>query len=331
MGLLAFASMAAIGLFADAFWWAHENELPVDAMLTLQCFRTGYAPFPELVSIQAGEFDMGEQDPAYVRNKLSKTIKNEDDIDGMFGIRGQAQVRIEKAFAMGQYEVTYDEYDYYVWRANSEIRQINAQREPIKYPSTAVGGRGAHPVVNITLAEAQAYAEWLGRQTPGQRCSLPTEAEWEYAARAGTETAYWWGNDDVTGRWANFDTGIEGKHNGKAKPVGSYPRNPWHLYDTAGNVHEMTCSAFVKHFDGRTERECELPSGRVSHATRGGSFTAPAVNLRSALRIELQQGLRRDYYGFRVRCDQPMPMTSFIHPCQPTKPASGPMGAIGRP
>ena len=336
MGLLAVVSMAAIGLFADAFWWAKKNELPVDSMRTLQCFRTGYAPFPELVSIKAGEFDLGEQDPVEVRNKLSKKY-SQVEIDEMYGIPDRAhraKVRIETAYAMGQYEVTYDEYDYYVWRAHSEAREIDAQREPIKYPSTAIGGRGAKPVVNITLDEAQAYAEWLGRQTPGQRCSLPTEAEWEYAARAGTKTANWWGDGDATG-WANFDPGIKGKHNGKAEPVGTYPENPWQLYDTSGNVNEMTCSAYVKEFDGQAERECELPSGRVAHVTRGGSFTTPADNLRTAMRIEFQQGLRRDYYGFRVRCDHPLPKTPTAHPCQPPKPASGPIPSgpipIGRP
>jgi formylglycine-generating enzyme required for sulfatase activity len=80
-----------------------------------------------------------------------------------------------------------------------------------------------------------AYTEWLSEQT-GQKYRLPIEAEWEYAARAGTETDYWWGNNlDETK--ANYNSNI-----GHSSPVGYYEYNPFGLYDTAGNVWEWTCS-----------------------------------------------------------------------------------------
>src|SRR5438874_738666 len=125
-------------------------------------------------------------------------------------------VLIPRPFAMGRYEVTFEEYDVF---ARATGREQLADRG---------WGRGHRPVINVSWEDAVAYAKWLSQQT-GKRYRLPTEAEWEYAARVGTETAYWWGNEVGKNR-ANCD-GYGGSQwdNKQTAPVGSFQPNPWGL------------------------------------------------------------------------------------------------------
>ncbi|WP_197331261.1 formylglycine-generating enzyme family protein, partial [Ralstonia solanacearum] len=96
-------------------------------------------------------------------------------------------------------------------------------------------GRGSQPVINVSWDDTKLFLAWLSQRT-GQKYGLPTEAEWEYAARAGTKTPYWWGRDVGTGRaqCANCVTPPPQK----MAPVGSFRPNGFGLYDTAGNVAE---------------------------------------------------------------------------------------------
>jgi len=169
-----------IALLGESYWWTRRHELPVDAMVLQQRFRLGYAPIPELVPIPPGAFDMGEQDRQFIESIPEEFLPN-------FGLPGK-HTEVAGAFDLGKYEVTYEEFDYYIWE------QQRSGRRDVKYPTTAKGGRGRQPVVNIDWNEAMAYAGWLGERK-GLECRLPTEAEWEYAARAGTPTAYPWGDD----------------------------------------------------------------------------------------------------------------------------------------
>lgn len=296
----AWAQQLLIVLFTlyagESFLWSRLHDLPLDSMQTLQRFRFGYAPLPEMVDIPAGEFDMGEQDNDFLRSLPS-------EVHPYFGVPAHT-VTVAKAYRLGKFEVTYNEFDYYVW---SEHR---AGRGGVKYPTTAKGGRGNRPVVNIDWKEASAYAAWLGKRR-GETCRLPTEAEWEHAARAGTKTAYPWGNevrrqrDGAEEVMANCDGCGSHWDNDQSAPVGSFPANAWGLHDTSGNVWEWTCSPWQARFDG-SEKEYSQPGDTGSRVVRGGAWADVAVLSRAGARSYGAPGYRRGNLGVRVFCSSPI-------------------------
>jgi len=194
------------------------------------------------------------------------------------------------AFLIGTHEVTFDEYDAYV-------RATGARR-----PSDFGHGRGRQPVVDVSWPDAVSYIGWLSRRT-GHRYRLPTEAEWEYAARGGTVTAYWWGVAPMHGRAVCFDCGTRWDRRGPA-PVGSFPANPFGLHDTAGNVAEWVADCYRPGYrnapaDGRA---LEM-SGCAERVARGGSWRTPVRSLRSGRRGSFPPDTRNAMIGFRVARD----------------------------
>ena len=157
---------------------------------------------PEMVVIPAGSFQMGSSD-------------NEEE-------QPVHKVTIATPFAMGKYPVMFDEYDAFALATKGKL--------PSDRGLIFSFGRGRRPVINVTWQDASAYAQWLSEET-GKSYRLPIEAEWEYAARGGTTTRYWWG-DDFDEQYANCNAPFTGK----TSPVGSFPANPFGLSDTAGNV-----------------------------------------------------------------------------------------------
>ena len=169
-----------------------------------------------MVSLPGGSFLMGSPDTEAERN----------DSEGP-----QHRVSLQP-FAISRTAVSFADYD----------RFVAATRR--KLPNDAGWGRGDRPVIHVSWHDAKAYAEWLSDQT-GKHYRLPTEAEWEYAARAGTTTAFWSGNcinTDQANYNGNHDYAGRGVKTGKYRkqtvPVGSLPANPWGLYEMAGNVWE---------------------------------------------------------------------------------------------
>ncbi|HBV20310.1 MAG TPA: hypothetical protein DEF07_01150, partial [Nitrosomonas sp.] len=156
---------------AESIWWVEKHDLSLDMVWTLQQFRFGDPVLPVLTDkpIPAGSFDMGEQDADFSA-RLGELEKH-------FGVPGKP-AQIAQPFYLGKTEVTYAQYDYYVWQQHS------TGNTAVTFPNTARGGRGNRPVVNVNWFEATAYADWHGEQI-GMQCRLPTEAEWEYAARGG--------------------------------------------------------------------------------------------------------------------------------------------------
>ena len=268
--------LALLGAFGESAWWANRNNLPfgytVQKPLWLLMSLTGHAPLPEMVEIQPGSFTMG-------------CLPGRDDVEGATcGASDRAhQVVLSRPFALGRYEVTFREYDYYVWHQQRQGKAID-------YPPDAGWGRADRPVINVTWHDARAYAEWLSGRT-GESYRLPTEAEWEYAARAGTETAYWWGNKFLKEK-ANCD-------GGRTTPVRDrYPPNPWGLHNTSGNVLEWVADGYAAYSTDPVEDPQGAPES-WSRVLRGGSWDFPARGCRAAFR-RVDPPDNRDYLGFRV-------------------------------
>ncbi len=202
-----------------------------------------------------------------------------------------------RAFALGRDEVTFAEYDYYATATNQRL------------PDDAGFGRGQHPVINVNFDEATRYAAWLAEQT-GQAYRLPTETEWEYAARAGTDHKWPWGDELGVGRAVCRLCGSRWDFRSTA-PVGSFSPNAWGLNDLSGNVWEWTCSPFVAksflfvlaydaHPPQPEEGGCADPRSSVAWVMRGGSW----FNLPEQLMTRYRTGQARNYryrtLGFRV-------------------------------
>jgi formylglycine-generating enzyme required for sulfatase activity len=192
---------------------------------------------------------------------------------------------------MGRYEVTFDEYDVF---ARLTGGALPAYQE--------VWDRGRRPVSNVSWKDAVAYAEWLSKQT-GKRYRLPTEAEWEYAARAGTETAYWWGNEVGKNR-ANCD-GCGSSWDGKqTAPVASFESNPWGLHDMAGNVWEWAQDCYHDSYEGvPADGSAWEKGGCARRVIRGGSWDNDPRGVRSADRYRLVPDDRNSLLGFRLAQD----------------------------
>jgi formylglycine-generating enzyme required for sulfatase activity len=217
---------------------------------------------PEMVTLEPGTFTMGS--------------------DERGAERPPHEVAIPARFQLGRYPVTFDEYDRF------------AEATGRKRPDDDGWGRARRPAINVSWEDARAYAEWLAKETK-KPYRLPSEAEWEYACRAGTTTRYAFG-DELTESQANFDHKI-----GKTTPVGDYPPNAWGLHDMHGNVWEWVEDCWNDSYQGapgdgsaRTEGDC---SRRV---LRGGSWSYDPRVLRSANRSRSTSHYRYSSVGFRV-------------------------------
>ena len=223
---------------------------------------------PEMVFIKGGEFEMG-----CVSGK------------GCYGDERVHRVRVGD-FWMGKYEVTVGQY--------KACMRAGACRAPEEgYEKVSPSDR--HPIQSISWNDAVAYAEWLSGET-GKHYRLPTEAEWEYAARAGSRTAYPWGNKIGRNR-ANCDEECGDSYKYTA-PVGSFSAYGG-LYDMNGNVWEWTCSNYDKAYGG-DEKRCVSKGDGGYREARGGSWRHVARGLRSAYRGSITLGDRGDDGGFRL-------------------------------
>ncbi len=224
---------------------------------------------PEMVVLPAGSFVMGS--PA------SETGR--DDNEGP-----QHRVTIGSLLAVGKYEVTFAEWDACA-RAGGCARYK---------PSDRGWGRGRRPVINVSWEDARSYVLWLFRMT-GKRYRLLSEAEWEYAARAGTATPYHFG-ERISPDDANY-----GKLNGGTVPVGSYSASRFGLHDMHGNVWEWVEDCWNKYYRGAPSDGRPWQSGYCfNRILRGGSWKSAPRGVRSANRLRGQPGGREIYDGFRV-------------------------------
>lgn len=171
--------------------------------------------------------------------------------------------------------------------------------------------RGEHPVVSVSWDDADAFCRWAGKR-------LPTEAEWEYATRAGTTTRYWWGNGSPGSRQVEnvadetaknlVKSIMTGYNDGSVRTasVGSYEANPWGLHDMSGNVGEWTADWFdATYYKTSPERYPKGPSSGQYRVVRGGSWNDVPVGVRSADRGRFTPTFRYDGFGFRCAQDGP--------------------------
>ena len=200
----------------------------------------------------------------------------------------QRTVKISKRIAMGRYEVTFADYDRFVAATNG------------RRPWDEWWGRGRRPVVNVSQEDAKAYAVWLSAQT-GKRYRLPSESEWEYAARAGTRTRYSWG-DEIGVNRANCDGCGSEWDNTRTAPAGRFEANAFGLYDMHGNVWELVEDCYVDSYTGAPIDGSVRTSGCVSDSAvvRGGAWFGNLRNLRAASRLRTWPSSGNFMYGFRL-------------------------------
>jgi formylglycine-generating enzyme required for sulfatase activity len=223
---------------------------------------------PEMVVVPTGRFTMGSAE--------SEAGHQSDE-------EPQREVALTAPFAVGRFEVTFDEWDACLADGGCGGHKPDDQH----------WGRGRRPVVDVSWEQANDYAEWLSRKT-GRPYRLLSEAEWEYAARAGTTTPYSFGAT-IASDQANF----AGE---KTVEAGSYPASPFGLSDMHGNVWEWVEDCYVESYrDAPADGTAVAPAGCEWRVVRGGAWnTTTAENMRTAFRLRRVAGSARDNVGFRV-------------------------------
>jgi len=237
-------------------------------------------PFlPEMITLPIGQFLMGASQDEVWRGH-HKSVP-------------QHMVRFDYEFAVGKYPVTFDQWDACVKDGGTTY-----------IPADKGWGRGSRPVINVSWDDIQLYLRWLSKVT-GETYRLLSEAEWEYAARAGSQTAYSFGDDEKElGRYAWF----EGNSGEKTHPVGKKLPNAFGLYDMHGNVSEITQDVWRDNYndaptDGSANRyteDDELAQQGPTRALRGGSWGSEPRGLRAAYREWVFESGAYPMFGFRV-------------------------------
>jgi formylglycine-generating enzyme required for sulfatase activity len=200
------------------------------------------------------------------------------------------RVSVGTPFAIGKYEVTNDQWNQCVQAGGC--------------PKVAAeDGRGGNtPVRDVSWEDAQQYLKWLS-QLSGKRYRLPSEAEWEYAARAGTSSRYWWGEQMRNGNANCKDCGQPWQQSGPS-PVGSSSANPFGLHDTAGSVWEWVSDCWHNTYNGApTDGRVWDQANCRERVIRGGSWRDGANYMLSSTRFKYAAGVRQSQNGFRVARD----------------------------
>lgn len=250
---------------------AGETPLPTRAPTVVRDRLRGGGSGPAVALLPTGAFRMGHN-----------TLAGSDT-------GPEREIRLA-AFGIGVHEVTFEQYDRFA-RATG--------RRP---PDDFGWGRGDRPVVGVSWSDAQAYLVWLSGQTGG-RYRLPSEAEWEYAARGGGRGSYWWGFGLEPGRAACFDCGSPWDNRSPA-PVGSFAPSAFGLYDTAGNVMEWVADCYHPSYQGApSDGAPRLDGDCRSRVARGGAFNKPSASMRAYVRTKLDPETRLNNLGFRVARD----------------------------
>jgi len=258
-------------------------------------FLEGDLHGPELVPLPTGRFQMGS--PEHER-KIAMAAGSQPG--WLARELPQHWVGIERPIAMGRYPVLVGEWRVFVratgWRQGGEV----------DWDAPGFAQSERHPVVGVSWFDALAYTHWLSGMT-GRRYRLPSEAEWEYACRAGTRTAFSFG-DTISPEQANYDGnftyngGPRGAYRRGTSAAGMFAPNPWGLCDMHGNVWEWVQDVVHENYEGAPldGSAWELGGDQARRILRGGSWLYNPRYLRSALRNGFSAMLSNDIVGFRV-------------------------------
>ncbi len=304
---------AALLLLHAAMQAVHAAEPPRQAGAV---FR-GCDDCPEMIVVPAGGFVMGTPGAA------AATGAARAEADAVV-------VRIPRPFAIGRYEVTRAQYGKFIAGSGHEPQPGCRTWDPAlarfsddtgrgwRNPATPAVTADDQPVTCVSFADAQAYVQWLARET-GSRYRLPSEAEWEYAARAGTATLRFWGDDAAGGcQYTNtYDLTADSRYRlgwphagcrdgfADVAPAGQFRANGFGLHDAIGNVREWVQDCASGSYAGRPAdaRAWEWLGGCRERVLRGGSWLSPPGAARSAFRDSAPVEERADDAGFRVALD----------------------------
>ncbi len=237
---------------------------------------TGYMPNPEMVAIKDGNFRMG---------CLESDTKCLSDAKPVLDMN-------VAAFEIGKYEVTFEMWDACFVQGGCK-----------HLPNDEGWGRGMCPVINVSWNDIQEFLAWINQKT-GKEFRLPTEPEWEYAARAGTVTVYSWG-DEVGKAHANCAGCGSQWDNKQTAQVGSFAANPWGVHDMHGNVREWVDGCPWSYKGGATQASDwkYLRAGKCTpdrRVLRGGSWLSIPSYVRAASRDNATPDDRNRFNGFRL-------------------------------
>lgn len=291
-----------IGSLADAFLWTqkthemagakysigeekrdqkHEQTLPLSYALNKPLWQLGFSALPTLINIPIGEFNMGSPNAQSVR-----------------------KVTISTTFSMSQHEITFEQYDYFIWRMKQAgIKKfIDDHETEYLYPYDQAWGRSNRPVIYVSWNDALSYSNWLSKQV-NQQCRLPSEAEWEYAAKSGTKTNYFWG-DEVGKNKANCMRCGSEWDNKQSAPTGSFEPNKFGLHDMHGNVWEWVQDPWHNDYKDAPDSSApwEVDGDMNRRVLRGGSWSVPPNGLHSTYRLDYGPDSRLSSFGFRIVC-----------------------------
>ena len=249
-----------------------RTALAIAALAALAGCSSGPENAPKMIDVKGGSFLMGAPSGA----------------DAQQG-QPQHQVTI-KPFRLAETLVTFAQYDEFAKATGRPLPQDDGL------------GRGLNPVINIDRGDALAYIDWLNR-TAGGGYRLSSEAEWEYAARAGTTTDFYWGDQPKPGMGNTRTNGGRDTFE-YISPVKTFPANPWGFYDMAGDVWEMTADClFADYVGAPVDGSPHVEPGCVLHMVRGGDYSSANRGQKPTARAGAGDRFRSGSLGFRVAQD----------------------------
>ena len=288
-----FASEMSCSKQFERFTGINIKGIDLDFMVTpftgakLNCSFTVRDIVYHMHWIRPGKFDMGS--PAEEKGRSNDEKQHEVILTNSFWLSETAVTRALWIAVMGTNPRT--SVNLQMKRVSMEIKRLSMKKKPTKFNESQL------PVECVSWDDCQEFIRKINQMKPGLDLRLPTEAEWEYACRAGTKTKYYWGDEfDKIKNYAWW----KGNSEGCTHPVGKMKANPWGLYDMIGNVWEWCQDYYGKNYQENPKQNPTGPAGGSDRVLRGGCYwNDSTANLRSAYRNKSSPAYGGDNFGFR--------------------------------